>query len=285
VSRVIANATPRDIIARASSVEAVRELEDHLNKYPQIDIETTHVLHGNTYSRTIFIPAGMVVTGALMSLDHVVIMHGDITMVTTDGFERLTGHHVIPVDKGKKRAAITHQDTWWTTVNVTSCTDVPSAEDEMTTESGSLLSRRVEIRKHEAVLAQQDYEDYVSHSGMTHAMISRMMLQADDHVDTDACTAKCFTNLSHIHGIGLFAKVAIEAGECIAPGRIGGKRCLAGRMTNHSHDYNSVFRVIDGFDIALFAVHYIPVGTEITCDYRASQRVNTYLPEGELCRV
>jgi hypothetical protein len=124
------------------SVEAVRELESHLITLPQVDLGTTHMVHGGMYARTIRIPAGTVLTGALTNCDNICILCGDITVTTDDGPQRLTGYHVIPAKAGAKRVGATHADTWWTTLWPTALTDVDDIENELTDESDLLQTRR-----------------------------------------------------------------------------------------------------------------------------------------------
>lgn len=129
-------------VSLMASPEAVRELERHMMQLPQVDLSTTHVVHGGMCSRTILIPAGTVLTGALTNMDNICVMNGDITVTTDDGTVRLTGHHVLPARAGFKRAGFAHADTYWTTIWPTSLTDVKEIEDEMTSESSLLQTRR-----------------------------------------------------------------------------------------------------------------------------------------------
>ena len=69
---------------RDSSVSRVVDLEDKLLELPQIEASTDHVLHAGMYARTITLPEGGVLTGALIKIDTVVIVSGDITMFVGD---------------------------------------------------------------------------------------------------------------------------------------------------------------------------------------------------------
>ena len=124
------------------SVAAVRELEAHLLTLPQVDLATNHVIHGGMCARTILIPAGVVLTGALTNCDNVCIVCGDITVTTDEGPQRLAGYHVLPAKAGAKRAGVAHADTWWTTIHRTDLVSISDIEDEMTDESAGLGSRR-----------------------------------------------------------------------------------------------------------------------------------------------
>jgi hypothetical protein len=130
-----------ELLGGMPSVEAVRELEGFLLDLPQVEIETTHLIHGGMYARTIFIPAGVIATGANLSLDSIGILFGDLTVTTDEGVQRLTGFNVLAASKGHKRAGIAHADTWWTTVFRTESNNVDDAENEITCESDRLLSR------------------------------------------------------------------------------------------------------------------------------------------------
>jgi hypothetical protein len=124
------------------SVAAVRELEDVLLTLPQVDFNLSHVIHAGMCARTMMIPAGVALTGALTNIDNTCIVCGDITVTTDDGPKRLTGYHVLPAKLGAKRAGFAHADTWWTTIHRTDLVSISDIEDEMTDESAGLGSRR-----------------------------------------------------------------------------------------------------------------------------------------------
>lgn len=136
------------------ALDAVLRLEKDLLKFPQIYLETSHVVHGGMYVRTIFIPAGTVLTGALTEMDNVCVMYGDITVTVNDGeARRLTGFHVLSATSGAKRAGVTHADTWWTTIIPTDLTDIEAIENEMTGESSRLQTRKTLEHKSQENLA------------------------------------------------------------------------------------------------------------------------------------
>lgn len=132
-------------LSSACTNDAVAELERHVLTAPQVDLRTEHALAGGVYARTITIPAGTVLTGALHKKDHINIVEGDITVTTDEGPLRLTGYHVITVKAGSKRAGFAHSDTKWTTVCHTELTDIEAIEDEMTDESARLQTRQLAL--------------------------------------------------------------------------------------------------------------------------------------------
>lgn len=133
------------VAARQGMRESIEKLEEMILQVPQIDLNTTHELAGEVYARTIFIPAGTVLTGAAHNKDHVNVMFGDITVSTDDGMKRLTGYHVLPTKAGMKRVGFAHRDTCWTTVCHTKLTDIEAIEDEMTDESDKLQTRTLKL--------------------------------------------------------------------------------------------------------------------------------------------
>lgn len=134
--------TTHQLLAGAPTPAAVRRLEDALLQMPQIDLHTQQMAHGGMAARTIFIPAGTVLTGAMTNLDNLCVVWGDITVTTEDGPVRLVGFNVLPAKAGAKRAGVAHADTWWVTIHRTDLTDPSDIEDEMTGESDMLQTRR-----------------------------------------------------------------------------------------------------------------------------------------------
>lgn len=134
-----------EIFSGMPSIEKVRAIEAHVLTLPQVDLDTSHVIHGGMCTRTIFIPAGTVLTGAQTNIANVCILSGDITVTTDAGPKRLTGFHVIPAEAGFKRAGYAHADTYWSTIWPTALKDLEQIEDEMTDESAMLQTRRESI--------------------------------------------------------------------------------------------------------------------------------------------
>ena len=122
--------------------DKVRALEAEMLAMPQIDLMTEQLIYGGVSVRSIFVPSGTILTGALTNLDNLCIVSGDITVTTDDGPQRLTGFHVIPASGGFKRAGLAHADTFWTTVHRTDKTTQAEVEDEMTNEAAMLQTRR-----------------------------------------------------------------------------------------------------------------------------------------------
>lgn len=121
--------------------QAIRRFEAALLQLDQVDLQTQHTLADGVYTRTIFVPAGVALTGAVHKSDYTVVMVGDITVTTDEGSKRLTGHHVFLARAGSKRAGFAHKDTWWTTIHRTDKTDLVAIEDDIAEEAELLQTR------------------------------------------------------------------------------------------------------------------------------------------------
>lgn len=128
----------------AASISYIREFEKLNAARPQTAIATHHLIHAGMYARTIMIPAGVVLTGALIKLATTLIMSGDATVANGETNIRLTGYHVIPASKHRKQAFLAHADTHLTMLFPTSAKDILTAEDEFTDEAELLFSRHGE---------------------------------------------------------------------------------------------------------------------------------------------
>lgn len=122
----------------------VYDLERENLKLPQVPIITHHLLHAGMYHRTITIPAGVRLTGALIKRATTLTLSGDATFTAGEGLVRLTGYHVMPASAHRKQAFYAHADTSLTMSFPTKAQTVREAEEEFTDEHEMLFSRRGE---------------------------------------------------------------------------------------------------------------------------------------------
>ena len=128
----------------AMSVEAidqVRTAEREMLALPQVEIHTSHLIHGGMYARTILMPKGVAMTGVLVKRPTTLVLIGDVLVYTGDGVLHLQGQQVIPASAWRKQAFMANEDTWLTMIFPTSATTVEQAEREFTDEVGLLMSR------------------------------------------------------------------------------------------------------------------------------------------------
>lgn len=118
-----------------AAIARVREIEDHmLATQPQIDLRMRHLIHAGAYYRTCCVPAGYVITGALIKIPTTLIIHGDCVVWLGEEGRRLTGYNVVPASAGRKQAFRAVSDTHITMMFPTSAQTVAEAEREFTEE-------------------------------------------------------------------------------------------------------------------------------------------------------
>lgn len=128
--------------------EKVYAIEAFTKNLDQEQIETSHVLHGGIYSRTVKIKAGVVITGALVKVPTTLTIQGDVSFFANDHEVRVTGYAVIPASKHRKQAFIAHADSWLTMSFKTDAISVPEAENEFTDDADLLMSRQASSINH-----------------------------------------------------------------------------------------------------------------------------------------
>jgi hypothetical protein len=126
------------------AVNNVRALEAISRQFEQKPIATYHLIHAGLYARTITIPAGTLLTGALIKRATILILSGDATVSTGADSLRLAGYHVLPASAHRKQVFLAHTDTQLTMLFPTKTTDICIAEDEFTDEADLLFSRHGE---------------------------------------------------------------------------------------------------------------------------------------------
>jgi len=125
-----------------SAIDRARALEQAMMTLPQEELTTHHLIHGGMYARTIKIPAGMVLTGALIKIATTLIVVGDVKMFVDDGVVELSGYNVLPASANRKQAFVTESDTYLTMIFPSRAQTVEQAESEFTNEVDLLVSRR-----------------------------------------------------------------------------------------------------------------------------------------------
>jgi hypothetical protein len=129
-------------MSRKAIAQVYRLEERQLQEQPQIDIKMHHVLHAGLYARTMLLPAGYQITGALIKIPTVLVIHGDAMVWTGEDTQRITGYAVLPAAANRKQVIAAVTDIHMTMLFPTSATTVAEAEQEFTDEADRLASRR-----------------------------------------------------------------------------------------------------------------------------------------------
>lgn len=123
------------------AIEKVRKLEDMIRDLPQVCIETDHVIHGGMYARTVTLPAGAVITGALIKVPTILIVSGHVRVFLDDEAVDIHGYKVLAASAIRKQAFLVYEDTVLTMIFTTEADTVEACEDQFTDEADQLMSR------------------------------------------------------------------------------------------------------------------------------------------------
>ena len=126
----------------SAQVDQVAALEAAALERTQVDLPVDHFLHGGIYARTVLVPAGVLITGALIKIPTVLIVRGDAMVYVGDESHRLTGYAVLPAAAHRKQAFCALAPTHLTMIFPTGAATVEDAEREFTDEVEKLQSRR-----------------------------------------------------------------------------------------------------------------------------------------------
>lgn len=126
----------------SEAVDQSRRVEARMLDMPQINLPVSHALHAGMYHRTITIPAGIAITGALIRVPTLLIVDGECEVFTGSEVARLSGHHVLQCQPHRKQVFMAHTDTHLTMIFPTNAATVEEAENEFTDEAARLQTRR-----------------------------------------------------------------------------------------------------------------------------------------------
>lgn len=123
------------------ALEQVFVLEAQMSAMKQIPITTEHVLHGGVYTRTIKIPAGVMITGALIKIATTLTISGQADLIVGEGEKiGVDGFAVLPAEKNRKTVFLAKTDTFVSMAFATTAQTVEVAEREFTDETDKLKS-------------------------------------------------------------------------------------------------------------------------------------------------
>lgn len=125
-----------------SAIEKVRLVQNAMLELPQVDLPVHHILHGGMYSRSLVIPAGVVIAGAFIQVPTTLVVSGNVTVYANDQAYEIDGYQVLVASAGRKQLFVAHTDTNMTMTFATDAKTVEDAENEFTSEPELLASRR-----------------------------------------------------------------------------------------------------------------------------------------------
>lgn len=127
----------------SAAIDRVRRMESMALAMPQVSILTDHVLHAGMYARTVFVPAGVMITGVLVKVPTILILHGNALIYVGDDMPMpCAGYNVLTAAAGRKQAFLAETDICLTMIFPSDATTVEEAEQQFTDESDLLQSRQ-----------------------------------------------------------------------------------------------------------------------------------------------
>jgi len=239
----------------------IDQFTEYLLQLPQIDLDLVNTFAGGVYSRQITIPKGTVIVGALHLTDHFnVCLRGDLTFVTVDGPQRITGPCMFVAPGGTKKVAYANEETVWVNFHRATHDNPQDIVDSITVKTYAEFDR---------LMNKANFLNAVGEFGFDEDSVQRLS------EDPDTFDASPMEGLevrdSGIAGKGLFVTRDYAMGEVIGPVQSGDKRTLAGRYVNHSIRPNIKVMAIDGVFNAV-ATRFIQAREELTSDYADTLR-------------
>lgn len=110
--------------------------QQYLLNQPQIEMPTEHHYSDGLFARTLHIPAGTILTGAVHKFRNLnILLAGEMSVLTEHGIERVQAPFTVVSPPGTKRIAYAHTDCQWMTVHATGETDPASVREQFTAAS------------------------------------------------------------------------------------------------------------------------------------------------------
>lgn len=136
------------------AVAHVRDIEAKAALLPQVKIDVHHLLHGGMYARTVTIPSGVMVTGALIKIPTILSISGDVHIFVGDDVTHLQGDHIIACSARRKQVFCANAETRLTMLFPTQAKTIEEAESEFTDEVGLLTSQDSVTKNHAIVTGE-----------------------------------------------------------------------------------------------------------------------------------
>lgn len=259
--------------------QKVEALESHMLDHPQVDCPVVHHFGPGIYVREVHLPKGALALGHAQRFEHLNIMlKGKVAMPSPDGGLKILEAPSIFVGQPGRKFGYILEDVVWQNVYATNETDIDKLEEMFLDKSNTWKADDFTTRQLRESLHDVDREDYqllLQQIGLSESEVRDQSENDQDQIPMPNGFALKFTvRDSYIEGKGVFLSAPAEAGEVLAPARLGGKRTPAGRYTNHAQDPNAAFIMSDNGDIYLVAIKPISgciggeQGEEVTVNYR-----------------
>ena len=123
-------------LAELGSMPEILRIEKEIEKMPQVTLSVEHYQVDGVYVRSMFIPAGTILTGKIHNFENIAIL-AQGTIRVSNGTESyvLTAPHIMVDKPGVKRIGYAETDVTFITVHKTSNTEIEAIEKELVSAS------------------------------------------------------------------------------------------------------------------------------------------------------
>lgn len=132
-------------------IEKIKKLEMVAATLPQLPLSTAHTLHAGVYIRTLDIPPGVLVVGALIKIPTCVIIQGNILVETGEEVVKLSGYNIFEAAAHRKQAVVSLSDCHVSMIFATAAKTVGEAEKEFTDEVENLMTSKNMALEHRRI--------------------------------------------------------------------------------------------------------------------------------------
>ncbi len=247
-------------IKRPDSAElrnAIFKLEEYMDHCDPSEngVVHTHRFAPGVYTREMFVPAGLMLTGMIHKTEHIsIFLQGKMLVTDRIGESKIIEAPIVEVAlPGVKRAGIALEDVRWITVHPTDETDVDVLETMLVTNDFSEVEHLVD---------QRDYKDFALEFNVTDDTKESLEKIPVHKQKVNGVEIR----QSKRHGLGVFVTKEFKAGEVVAPAISDGNLMEYSRYANHSMSPNAKMIPMDG-GVNIVAIRDIS-NEEVTVDYR-----------------
>jgi len=108
-------------------------LEEAILQCPQVEMPVEHFQIKGVYARSLFIPAGVVLTGKIHNTESLgILAQGTLRICNGESYSEITAPHIMVDKAGIKRIGYALTDCTFITVHRTDKTDLSEIEEELT---------------------------------------------------------------------------------------------------------------------------------------------------------
>lgn len=239
--------------------EGILELQNILGIREDHPFPLFHKFSGGLYTREMHVPKGVLLVGKIHKYEHLVhLTKGSILVADEFGTRKLTAPATFNSKEGVKRVGYILEDIVWIDIHKTDATNVEDAEKDIFIDSYEDL----DIDKN---IINGEYESVINELGFSVNQVRNITESTEDMIFDEQDNVEIKESV--IEGKGVFVTKSFKENEIVGTARIGNKRTLIGRYTNHQSNPNTVSEIKDN-DAVFIAIKAINIGDEVTINYK-----------------